>query len=70
MIRSRPTFGKIFSSLLVAAFAALTLQCGGGDDGGGVTPPTEPTIALSRDCDFCRYRRWPGACSPDNHNQQ
>jgi len=47
MISSRPTFGKVFSPLLIAGFAALTLQCGGGDDSGGVTPPTEPTIALS-----------------------
>src|SRR4051812_3682702 len=47
MISSRPTFGKVFSPLLIAACAALTLQCGGGDGGGGVTPPTEPTIALS-----------------------
>ena len=46
MTSSRPAFGKV-SPLLIAAIAALTLQCGGGDDGGGVTPPTDPTIALS-----------------------
>src|SRR4051794_21745454 len=46
MISSRLISGKVFSSLLIAAVAALTLHCGG-DSGGGVTPPSDPTIALS-----------------------
>ena len=46
MIGSRLISGKVLSSLLIAAVAALTLQCGG-ESGGGVTPPTDPEIALS-----------------------
>src|SRR5436305_697190 len=42
---TRPAPAKALSRLLTAALATLTLQCGGGD-GGGVTPPTEPTIGL------------------------
>src|SRR3954468_24621833 len=42
---ARPAAAKVYSRPLIAALAALTLQCGGGD-GGGVTPPTDPTIGL------------------------
>jgi hypothetical protein len=36
---------KVLSLLLVGGLTILSLQCGG--DGGGVTPPDEPAIALS-----------------------
>jgi hypothetical protein len=46
MISSRLLPSKVLSTLLIAATTALTLQCGG-DDGGGVTPPDEPSIEVS-----------------------
>ena len=46
MTSSRVISAKLLSSILAVAFAALTVHCGGGD-GGGVTPPEDPSIDLS-----------------------
>jgi hypothetical protein len=45
MTSCRVTLAKLLAPVLVVALAGLTVHCG--DDGSGITRPTEPLIALS-----------------------